>query len=106
VGKKRKAAAGAALAVSSAKKPITYDARCNQLFRIEAHAAEFRRIVRGETFQSYLPVSEQREFAKQIIASIKENAPPKHLMTAIEPPISDMAITTASISSSLDRRAD
>jgi ParB-like chromosome segregation protein Spo0J len=83
-GKKRKATQGAAKAVAKARKPITYDARCNQLFRIEAHAAEFRRIVRGETFQSFLPLAGQFEFAKKIIASIKENAPAKHLMTAID----------------------
>ena len=81
---KKKATEGAAKAASSAKKPITYDARCNQLFRIDAHAAEFRRIVRGETFQSYLPVSKQYDFARKIIASIKEHSPANHLMTAMD----------------------
>ena len=81
---KKKATEGAARAATTARKPITYDARCNQLFRIDAHAAEFRRIVRGETFQSYLPVSEQYGFAKKIIASIKEHTPANHLMTAMD----------------------
>lgn len=83
-GRKRKASAGAVKAAATARKPITYDAHCNQLFRTEAHAAEFRRIVRGETFQAFLPVSAQFAFAQKIIASIKENAPANHVMTAID----------------------
>ena len=83
--KRRKAteATGKAMAAVQ-RKPIIYDARCNQLFRLDSHAAEFRRIVTGETFQSYLPLDRQFEFGKSVLASIRENNPKKKEITAAD----------------------
>ena len=85
-GKARMAVDAAATAETATrgKQPIIFDARCVKLFRTDAHAATFREIVTGETFQSYLPVSEQFEFAKEVIAKATENRPRGHSMTAEE----------------------
>jgi hypothetical protein len=44
-----------------------FDANCAQLFRLDYHLSEFRRIVPGEVVRSYLPVEKQFGFAQQII---------------------------------------
>jgi hypothetical protein len=65
------------------KRDITFDARCAKLFKLDSHLAEFRRIVTGETFQSYLPVAGQYEFGKSILDAIHENKPGKEI-TAVD----------------------
>jgi len=71
------AAEGARKAVdaSAEKQKITYDARCNQVFRLDSHADTFRGIVIGETFQQYLPVAKQFAFAKALVNAILEQKP-------------------------------
>lgn len=72
--KRRKATEATAKADAAAKRtPITFDARCAQLFKLDSHAETFRKIVTGETFQSYLPVSQQFKFAKEVLAAIREH---------------------------------
>ena len=82
--KKATADTQAAETATRGKQPIIFDARCVKLFRTDAHAQTFREIVTGETFQSYLPVSEQFEFAKEVIAKATANRPKGHSMTAEE----------------------
>ena len=65
-------------------QPIKYDARCTQLFRLDSHAEVFRKVVTGETFRAYLPVSQQFEFAQKVIAKATENSPRGHGMTAAD----------------------
>jgi hypothetical protein len=62
-------------AVANRVKKVIYDARCTQLFRIDAHANTFRKIVTGAVFQSYLPVAGQFAFAESILAAIRANLP-------------------------------
>lgn len=66
------------------RKPIIYDARCAQLFRLDSHAETFRKVVTGETFQAYLPLSEQVSFAKTVLKRIKEHSPANHVITAAD----------------------
>jgi hypothetical protein len=54
----------------TAAAPRTFDANCAQLFKLDYHLSEFRRIVTDETVQSYLPVSQQFAFAERIIAEL------------------------------------
>ncbi|MBV8092295.1 MAG: hypothetical protein JO110_03495 [Acetobacteraceae bacterium] len=39
------------------------------------HAEAFRKVVTGDTFKSYLPVDQQFEFAKDVLAKIRANKP-------------------------------
>lgn len=83
--KRRKATEATGKAAAAVqRKPIIYDAKCNQLFKLDSHAAEFRRIVTGETFQSYLPLDQQFEFAKTTLARIHEDNPKKKEVTAAD----------------------
>jgi hypothetical protein len=83
--KRQKSTAAAGKAASSAeRKPIIYDARCAQLFKLDSHAEAFRQIVTSDTFQSYLPLDRQYEFAKFILKSIRENNPNKREVTAAD----------------------
>lgn len=83
--KRRKATEATGKATAAVRrKPIIFDARCAQLFKIDSHAATFRQIVTGETFQSYLPLDQQFEFAKAVLAKIRENAPNKKEITAAD----------------------
>jgi ParB-like chromosome segregation protein Spo0J len=63
------------------RKPIVYDARCAQLFRLDSHAEAFRKTVTGDTFRSYLPLDRQFEFAINVLATIRENNPPHREVT-------------------------
>ncbi len=84
--KTKKATADTETAETETRKnqPIKYDARCTQLFRLDSHANVFRKVVTGETFQSYLPFSEQFDFAKEVIKKATENSPRGHMMTAAD----------------------
>lgn len=82
--KRQRSAASARKAATSARKPITYDARCTQLFKLDSHAETFRRIVTGETFRSFLPLDQQFQFAKSILAAIREDNPNKKEITAAD----------------------
>jgi hypothetical protein len=83
--KRRKATEATGKATAAVqRKPIIYDARCAQLFKLDSHAAEFRRIVTGETFQAYLPLDRQYEFARSVLATIRENNPKKREVTATD----------------------
>ena len=80
VTRKQRATAAAGNAVTAAKRqPITFDARCARLFKLDSHLATFRQIVTGETFQSYLPVSKQFEFAQTVLKAIRESRPGKEV---------------------------
>ena len=82
--KRQKSTASAKKAATSARKPIIYDARCTQLFKPDSHAETFRRIVTGETFRSFLPLDQQFQFAKSILAAIREDNPNKKDITAAD----------------------
>jgi ParB-like chromosome segregation protein Spo0J len=84
--KTKKATADIATAEAATRKnnPIIYDPRCAQLFRLDSHANVFRKVVTGETFQAYLPVSGQYEFAREVISKATENSPRGHMMTAAD----------------------
>lgn len=77
--KKATDATGKAVAAAKERQPVIYDARCAQLFKLESHAEVFRRIVTGETFQSYLKLNQQFAFAKSVLASLRENMPNKEV---------------------------
>lgn len=77
--KKAAQATGKAVAAVKDRQPIIWDARCEQLFRIDAHAETFRKVVTGETFQAYLKVDQQFAFAKSVLTSLRENQPDKEL---------------------------
>lgn len=80
---RRKATAATSKAVASAeRKPIIYDDRCAQLFKMASHAEAFRKTVTGETFQAYLPLDQQYGFAKAVLAKIREDDPNKKEITA------------------------
>lgn len=85
VGNRKKSTESTAKAAAAIERnPIVYDARCAQLFKIDSHAATFRQIVTGETFQAYLPLDRQFEFAQDVLAKIKENQPNKKEVTATD----------------------
>ena len=77
--KKATEATSKAVAAAKDKQPVIWDARCEQLFKLDAHAETFRKVVTGETFQAYLKVDQQFAFAKSVLASLRENAPNKEL---------------------------
>jgi ParB-like chromosome segregation protein Spo0J len=80
VAKTNKASAAAGKAVAAVqRKPVVYDARCAQLFKLDSHAETFRKIVTGETFQSYLKLDQQFAFAKQVLAGLHEAMPGKEI---------------------------
>ena len=74
----------AAETATRSNQPIIFDSRCTQLFRLDSHANVFRKVVTGETFRSYLPVSAQFDFAKEVIRKATEHSPRGHMMTAAE----------------------
>jgi ParB-like chromosome segregation protein Spo0J len=82
--KKATADTEAAETATRSSQPIIYDAHCAQLFRLDSHAETFRKIVTGETFQAYLPVAAQFDFAKEVIRKAAEYSPRGHMMTAAE----------------------
>jgi ParB-like chromosome segregation protein Spo0J len=81
--KARKSTGSAKKAVGAVqRKPVTWDARCAQLFKIASHLSTFRRIITGETFQSYLKLDQQYAFAKSVIAALREAKPNKEITAA------------------------
>jgi ParB-like chromosome segregation protein Spo0J len=76
------AAGGAAVTATRHKQPTIYDARCAHLFKRDSHADTFRKIVTGETFLAYLKHDQQFDFAKSVLAALRENAPNKEITTA------------------------
>jgi ParB-like chromosome segregation protein Spo0J len=78
--KSQKATAATSKAVAAVRRqPIIFDARCAKLFKIDAHLATFRKIVTGETFQAYLRFDQQYEFARTVLASLRETLGKKEL---------------------------
>jgi hypothetical protein len=74
--------AGAQKAAAAVKRqPVIYDPRCTSLFKSDAHVEAFRTTVTGDTFRSYLPLDRQFEFATNVLATIRENNPPRREIT-------------------------
>jgi hypothetical protein len=51
-------------------KPVVFDERCAELFKVTAHLDLFRKLVTGKEFRAYLPVEQQFEFAKHVLEEI------------------------------------
>jgi hypothetical protein len=82
---RRQSTAGARKAAASAQRqPLIYDPRCTALFKTDSHAETFRQIITGETFQAYLPLDRQYQFAKSVLATIRENNPKRKEITATD----------------------
>ena len=82
--RKAKKATETAETATRNNQPVIYDARCTHLFKLNSHAEVFRKTITGPTFQSYLPLAAQFEFAKAVIAKAEENRPRGHMMTAAD----------------------
>lgn len=74
VAKRDREVQGASNAVAKAetKHPVVFDPRCNTVFKVDAHCEVFRRVVTGETFRAFLQLSDQFEFAKSVLAALRE----------------------------------
>jgi len=65
--------------VAANRSELIFDARCAPLFKLDSHLAVYRQIVTGTTFRSYLPLNQQLEFAKQVLAGLREALPAKEI---------------------------